>query len=359
MNIRNFCRGTIFGGLIGDCYGYVYEDRPTVTADIPIKLLNDTQAGVIKSELIYTDDTQMGIATLRSLRANGKLVPTHLAKEYAEDYFKDGTHRYYGGSVPKIFDALKKQNYESPYRFAAEMFNGTGSFGNGGAMRASPVAVYALTLSDKDFEELIVDVTRLTHTHPLAVCGALLQAFAVRQLWTIVSKSNQSPLIPDKFVDNLVQRLSQVTCPFVDWKQSSWCQALSTYKDRMQTVKALLTRPTEPTVADVVKLLGNNLQAINSVPTALYVFLRSLKPISEIPLTSVPLRCLVYAISLGGDTDTIATMACSLAGGYTGLSPEQTGPESPIPQVILARCERLSMIEEMVVWLERHLSTSD
>ena len=30
-------------------------------------------------------------------------------------------------------------------------------------------------------------------------------------------------------------------------------------------------------------------------------------------------RTLIYAVSLGGDTDTIATMACAIAGAYYGI----------------------------------------
>ncbi|TPP56344.1 Poly(ADP-ribose) glycohydrolase ARH3 [Fasciola gigantica] len=97
---------------------------------------------------------------------------------------------------------------------------------------------------------------------------------------------------------------------------------------------------------------GNDLKAINSIPTAIYVFLRSLKPISGIPFESIPLRCLVFAISLGGDTDTIGTMACALAGGYCGLSETEVNMEdSPIPARVLSRCERIDTVKELAQWL--------
>lgn len=71
---------------------------------------------------------------------------------------------------------------------------------------------------------------------------------------------------------------------------------------------------------------GNGIAAFESVPTAIYCFLRCMGPDPEIPATFNSLqRTLIYSISLGGDTDTIATMAGAIAGAYYGM--EQV-PES-------------------------------
>lgn len=71
---------------------------------------------------------------------------------------------------------------------------------------------------------------------------------------------------------------------------------------------------------------GNGIAAFESVPTAIYCFLRCMEPDPEIPSTFNSLqRTLIYSISLGGDTDTIATMAGAIAGAYYGM--EQV-PES-------------------------------
>lgn len=56
------------------------------------------------------------------------------------------------------------------------------------------------------------------------------------------------------------------------------------------------------------------------MPTAIYCFLRCMEPDPEIPSTFNSLqRTLIYSISLGGDTDTIATMAGAIAGAYYGM----------------------------------------
>ncbi|KAG5448279.1 ADP-ribose glycohydrolase ARH3 [Clonorchis sinensis] len=360
MDVRNFVRGVISGGLIGDCYGYVYEDRPVVKFDVPLKLITDTLSGADRSQLIYTDDTQMGLATLRSLRSTHELDPSHLAREYAEDYFKDGSHRYYGGTVPSVFRENARNNYENPFAYAATLFKGSGSYGNGGAMRISPLALYGLKVSETEFDKLVIDVTRLTHTNPLAVCGALLQAHAVRLVWSIVSKSvGAGQLFPSQFLDQLLTRLRAVHHEFVNWNDPKWEDAIARYRQKFESIKSLLVPSLNPPVDKVVESLGHDLKAINSVPLSIFAFLRSLRPIEGIPLESIPLRCMVYTIGLGGDTDSNACMACSLAGGYVGLEPWQTCTDSPIPHEILARCERLSVVNEMIDWLGSRLAEQD
>ncbi|OON21458.1 hypothetical protein X801_02646 [Opisthorchis viverrini] len=118
MDVRNFVRGVISGGLIGDCYGYIYEDRPVVKFDVPLKLITDTLSG---------------------------------------DYFKDGSHRYYGGTVPSVFRENARTNYENPFSYAATLFKGSGSYGNGGAMRVSPLALYGLKVSEIEFDVSSID----------------------------------------------------------------------------------------------------------------------------------------------------------------------------------------------------------
>ncbi|XP_053561336.1 ADP-ribosylhydrolase ARH3 [Bombina bombina] len=66
--------------------------------------------------------------------------------------------------------------------------------------------------------------------------------------------------------------------------------------------------------------LGNGIAALESVPTAIYSFLRYMEPVDELPKEYNSLqRTITFCISLGGDTDTIATMAGAIAGAYHGV----------------------------------------
>jgi poly(ADP-ribose) glycohydrolase ARH3 len=60
----------------------------------------------------------------------------------------------------------------------------------------------------------------------------------------------------------------------------------------------------------VALLLGNDVSAPLSVPAALYAFLSHPDSFQE---------ALLYAVKLGGDTDTIGAMCGAVAGAYHGI----------------------------------------
>ena len=53
-----------------------------------------------------------------------------MAEKFSQEYFRE-PWRGYGGSVVDVFNKLKAQKYEQPFKPAAEQFNGSGSYGNG------------------------------------------------------------------------------------------------------------------------------------------------------------------------------------------------------------------------------------
>lgn len=65
-----------------------------------------------------------------------------LIYRFTEEYFEQ-PHRGYGGSVCEVFPKLREQRYASPFGPASEQFGGSGSYGNGGAMRISPASLFA------------------------------------------------------------------------------------------------------------------------------------------------------------------------------------------------------------------------
>ncbi|CAH8522340.1 unnamed protein product [Schistosoma curassoni] len=152
MDYLSFCRGVLIGGLMGDCYGFVYEGSPAAKFTIPLELLQRSINGFDTKQLMYSDDTQMSLAILRSLKAKNSFDAEHLAKEFTTDYFENGLHRCYGGSIGRVFSSLRMANYKDPYAHAADLFNGTGSYGNGGAMRIAPAALYGLRYPKREFE---------------------------------------------------------------------------------------------------------------------------------------------------------------------------------------------------------------
>jgi len=110
------------------------------------------------------------------------------------------------------------------------------------------------------------------------------------------------------------------------------------YRRKLEMVKKLLS---ERNKLRIIRELGNGIEAYNSVPTAIYSFLHSPRSFE---------RSLLYAVSLGGDTDTIGAMTSAICGAYGGIE--------AIPERWKIRLEKRTYIEELAekLWqIKRHL----
>ncbi len=76
--------------------------------------------------------------------------------------------------------------------------------------------------------------------------------------------------------------------------------------------KLLSNESPKPGQFSIIEAFGNDISAQEAVVAALYSFLRN--------CDENFVETLIYAVSLGGDTDTIGSMACAVAGAYFGAS---------------------------------------
>lgn len=130
--------------------------------------------------------------------------------------------------------------------------------------------------------------------------GALLQVFAIHQALTL-DPSDEFSIA--KFADGLIEKISK----FEDEKAE--------YQIQLEKMKKLLEKETQ--ISEVIDVLGRDEEALFSVPTAIYCFLKGQK---DRNLSSNPFRTtLETAICIGGDADTIASMACAISGAYYGV----------------------------------------
>lgn len=212
-----------------------------------------------------------------------------LAKKFTERYYLNGRSAGYGANVVDVFKKLRATGYVDPLKPAQEQFGGTGSFGNGAAMRVAPVALFAYPNLEKTHE--LADQTALvTHFHVHGRHGAIFQALAIQKLLCEPFKDALT------FVESFRNDLTRFK---ID----------AEYIQQLDKISELLEN--DPKISEVVNQLGNGVAARRSVPTALFCFLRS----SDKDFRSV----IEYAVNLGGDTDTIASMAGALGGAFFGL----------------------------------------
>jgi poly(ADP-ribose) glycohydrolase ARH3 len=274
--------GSLIGTGIGDSLGAGIEGFPG-------------HKEVREIGLRYTDDTAMMLGVAESLIENKGFNGEHMAKRFVENYYKE-SWRGYGFGPPRIFDLIKSG---TSWEEAAEKIYPEGSFGNGSAMRIAPVGIFYWDDPVK-LKEIAYESSRITHCHQLGMEGAALQARAV------ALAVKEEPLFLEKLVD------------FTE---------VDLYKRKLERMKRLLSRKEER--EEIVKELGNGIEAFNSVPAAILSF--SANQSFE--------EALVYAVSLGGDTDTIGAMTGAIAGAYWGIK--------NIPERWKSKLENKKYIEEM------------
>lgn len=229
----------MIGAIAGDIIGSVYERKNVKRTDFTL----------FTPRSRFTDDTVLTIAVADSIM-NGKDYALTI-KEYGRKYPNVG----YGG----IFYQWLFSDKMAPYN----------SFGNGSAMRVSPVGFAFHTLPDV-LEEAKKSAC-ITHNHPEGIKGAQATAAAVFLAGKGASKDELKEYIAETFGYNMEQTLDEI----------------------------------RPQYSFDVTCQG-------SVPQAIIAFLESDDYEDAVR----------KAISLGGDSDTMACIAGGIAQAYYKKIPE-------------------------------------
>jgi len=300
--LRSKFLGSLIGTAVGDALGASVEGWYTVTGG-QIQSLAD-RVGL----LVYTDDTHMAIGVAESLIEKKGFDGEHMAHTFVRNYDRE-PFRGYGPGPPRIFKMIK--GGEAWDRAAEQLYSG-GSYGNGSAMRIAPIGVFYHD-DPTTLKEVAYKSSHITHAHELGKQGAALQACAIA-LATMAEPS--SPFASDDFIKGLKD--------FVDHE---------VYQQKLRSIESLIGQWDK---AKVVLELGHSIEAFNSVPTAIYSFLTHSRSFAG---------AILYAISLGGDTDTIAAMTGAISGAYLGIE--------AIPETWKQRLENREYIEELAekLWL--------
>ena len=232
----------------------------------------------------YTDDTEMMIGIAESLVQcrgfNGRDMAGRFVKLYNPE-------RGYGGGTVRALSLLREG---IDWNFAGERVFGGGSFGNGSSMRIAPIGAFYYDKPD-DLRKIACESSNITHAHPYGKEGAALQAFAVAKA---INSDPSEELDKQAFVSDMITFVSDEG---------------KLYKAKLQHIKELLEYV--PDKAEVIDRLGNDSSAPNSVPTAIYSFISHSHDFED---------SVSYAVSLGGDTDTIGAMTGAISGAYHGKS---------------------------------------
>ncbi|HYL43151.1 MAG TPA: ADP-ribosylglycohydrolase family protein [Ktedonobacteraceae bacterium] len=263
------------GLSVGDAFGEQFFHQLDLTADsIAARMLPSPPWP-------YTDDTQMALSIVSILRQHGAIDQDRLAESFAERY---DPSRGYGPAMHRLLRSIHAGN---PWKEAASsQFAGQGSFGNGAAMRVTPIGAFFAEAMD-DVVEQAVRSAQVTHTHPEAIAGGIAVAVAAAWAWRL----RHSSALPSRaeFLDLIV--------PFVP--TSEVLRKIRWARDLSATVS----------VEAVADLLGNGtgLSAQDTVPFVLWCAGEHLESYEQ---------ALWLTASGFGDVDT----TCAMVGGIIALS---------------------------------------
>lgn len=265
--------GCLLGLAVGDALGGKFEaqsgDAIRGRFASAERLIAYPQEGIW-----YTDDTQMTIAVGEALIERGEIIEEVLCSAFVANYVPS---RGYGRGARAVLEAMEEGG---DYRQVAEEHFPGGSFGNGAAMRVAPVG-----LVFRDDRRRLWQQARLsalpTHLHPLGIEGAQLLALAVA-LCSGMERFDRTAF----FAELLVGSES------------------AEYRAKLEAAEQVR----DP---DELAGLGNRIEALHSVPTAIASFALTPESFGE---------TVSNVIFLGGDTDTLAAMAGALSGAYLGTS---------------------------------------
>lgn len=127
----------------------------------------------------YTDDTVMAISIVEVLSRFGRIDQDELAGAFARR-FEAEPNRGYGPTAARILGQILRG---ADWREASSgVFGGTGSMGNGSAMRVGPVGAYFADDLAETARQAVASA-QVTHHHPEAVAGAIATAVAAAAAW--------------------------------------------------------------------------------------------------------------------------------------------------------------------------------
>ncbi|MBS0013678.1 MAG: ADP-ribosylglycohydrolase family protein, partial [Desulfobacterales bacterium] len=168
----------MLGAIAGDIIGSVYEGRGMKSRDFPLFSRDST----------FTDDTVLTVAV-----ADAILTGADYTDKFHE-YFHKYPHAGFGGS----FMQWAAQRLRSPYY----------SFGNGSAMRVSPVG-----FAFDDLETVMAEAEKsaaVTHNHPEGIKGAQAAAAGVFLARTGADKDRIRDFVTRRFAYDLETPLSEI-----------------------------------------------------------------------------------------------------------------------------------------------------
>ncbi len=274
VDLRQKFEGALIGAAVGDALGMPIEG-------LPIKEIRN-RYGIVSNFLdgrlpkgSFTDDTEMMIAVAEALLEEGTNI-NHIARKLAE---KHSFERGYGpGTLYILRQILRGKNWRE---ISPKLF-GSGSYGNGCIVRSTPL-VLLLHKHRDTLRKYVHELCMITHAHKYAL-------EAVEIFTNILLLAIDNCKDTNRYTDVAVK-----TC------------RSDIFLEKIKILKEILGR--DLSEEEIVKRLGNSVEVFNTIPIALYAFLKNISSFKD---------SVIYAVNLGGDADSIAAIVGAWSGALHG-----------------------------------------
>lgn len=250
----------------------------------------------------WSDDTSMSLCALSSL-ANGNVDYDSVMRNFGK-WCYDGEFTTDG----VVFDIGMTCSHAIDNYFYGKIstsrcgLTSVHSNGNGSLMRIHPFVLYAYYNRIKDeseFVDMIINASSLTHAHVCSTDGCIIYSYILRELLNSPVKSSVY-----KGID----------------------RARSMVSSSERCYNRVFSEDIGGLCCEDIKSTG---YVVDSLEAAIWCLLT----------TNSYAECVLKAVNLGGDTDTIAAIAGSLAGALYGLD--------AIPVNWIGKLRKREYIEEM------------
>lgn len=308
----------LWGMMVGDALGVPaeFKSREMLRKKPVTEMIgfgtHDQEAGT------WSDDTSMTLATMDSLCKG--LDYENMMKRFKDWLWYNKEYTPHG----EVFDvggicrrAIK--NYTMGFDVLECGIDGENSNGNGSLMRILPAVFFVLQEGksmDEEALEVIHNVSRLTHSHPISLTGCGIYAFLVEELLKAE---------PGADVCETLQRgIDRAFFTYENGADAYLAASLRQFRrmEELEDFKALEEKD----------VLSTGF-VVHTLEAAVWCLLT----------TGSFKECLLKAVNLGGDTDTVAAVAGSLAGLVYGRN-----EEDGIPQEWMKQLSRFEWLEGKV-----------
>lgn len=305
--------GAFLGAAVGDAMG-------AITETLPIEYILANNGGYVRSFLpvpdytiaagqplgSVTDDYSMADALAKAIIESGGILSDPVADRAVLNWHDEG--RYLSMMGPTIYECVQRLKGQAPSRKQLAVDNGTAT--NGAAMKVFPAGLLAGGDVEKAIEYAIV-ASRNSHGNSAGLAGACAVSAAVAAAMredADVAEIVQAGIHGAEMGHRAgVEMGRQLAVPLV----SEWIRIAVEIAEKSPTVEAAMWE-----IRDIV---GCGLWAYQSVPAAFGIFAAA---------KGDPQDTLFGTVNIGDDSDTVATMACAIAGAFHGAGafrPEYIG----------------------------------